>query len=88
MNEELTIRVRYFALLRELAGREEDLVRWGGEPPTLAAFREHLAAGGGPVGDLLRSRPVLCAVNREYAGPGTILRDGDEVGFFPPVTGG
>lgn len=31
---------------------------------------------------------VLAAVNREYARPETPVREGDEVAFFPPVTGG
>jgi molybdopterin synthase sulfur carrier subunit len=31
---------------------------------------------------------VLCAVNQQYADHTVMLRDGDEVAFFPPVTGG
>lgn len=31
---------------------------------------------------------VLCAVNQEYVDQEVMLRDGDEVAFFPPVTGG
>lgn len=31
---------------------------------------------------------VLCAVNQQYVDPAVMLRDGDEVAFFPPVTGG
>ena len=31
---------------------------------------------------------VRCAVNQEFADPSTVLRPGDEVAFFPPVTGG
>ncbi len=31
---------------------------------------------------------ILCAVNMEYAGPNTSVKEGDEVAFFPPVTGG
>ena len=31
---------------------------------------------------------VLCAVNQRYVDPAVMLRDGDEVAFFPPVTGG
>ena len=33
-------------------------------------------------------RNVLAAVNLDYAGPDTRVHDGDEVAFFPPVTGG
>jgi sulfur-carrier protein len=31
---------------------------------------------------------VLCAVNFDYAEPSDALKDGDEIAFFPPVTGG
>lgn len=31
---------------------------------------------------------VLCAVNQQYVDPAMMLCDGDEVAFFPPVTGG
>ncbi len=31
---------------------------------------------------------VLCAVNMDYCAPDRVLAPGDEVGFFPPVTGG
>ncbi len=31
---------------------------------------------------------ILCAVNMEYAEPNTPVKEGDEVAFFPPVTGG
>lgn len=84
----MQIRVRYFALLRERAGREGDVVPWEGAPPTLERFREHLAEREPALAPLLRERPILCAVNREYAPAGTVLRDGDEVALFPPVTGG
>jgi len=33
-------------------------------------------------------KSVRCAVNQEFADASAILRPGDEVGFFPPVTGG
>ncbi len=31
---------------------------------------------------------ILMAVNMDYANPDTLVKDGDEVAFFPPVTGG
>ena len=34
------------------------------------------------------ARTVRCAVNQEFAEPATLVHPGDEVAFFPPVTGG
>lgn len=84
----MKITVRYFALLRERAGRESEEVAWEDPAPTLGRFRRHLAERSPALGEVLRERPVLCAVNREYAGEDTRLADGDEVALFPPVTGG
>ncbi len=81
------IRVRYFASLRERLGTaDETLSEW---PGTVGQLRDRLAARGGPWGEVFADgRPVLAAVNQEMAGPDQRIGDGDEVGFFPPVTGG
>lgn len=81
------IQVLYFASLRDrlgTAGEElNDL------PATVGELREQLASRGGAWQEALAGeRPVLCAVNQEMADNATALDDGDEVGFFPPVTGG
>ncbi len=84
-----TLRLRYFAWLRERLGT--------------AAEDVALPDGVATVGDLLawlrgRSEPhaaafsaaarVRCAVNQDFAAPDTPVAAGDEVAFFPPVTGG
>ncbi|HXH02465.1 MAG TPA: MoaD/ThiS family protein [Candidatus Competibacteraceae bacterium] len=77
----MTIKIKYFASLREQLGRAED---------------EYPAGPGLTVADLWTrlwpDRPLppntLAAVNQEYADLGRLLADGDEVAFFPPVTGG
>lgn len=81
------IRVLFFASLRErLACAEETL---GETPATLAELRATLAARGGPWEDAFSGEGrVLAAVNQEMATADQRLQDGDEVGFFPPVTGG
>ena len=54
-----------------------------------ALFRELWATLGGEFAHFRRfSTAPPAAVNREYASPDTILRDGDEVAFLPPVAGG
>jgi len=79
----MRVRVRYLASLRERLGRERAVVEApGAERLTVAEVWERASGGETlPAG-------VLCAVNMEYATPGQEVRDGDEVAFFPPVTGG
>lgn len=77
----MSIRVRYFASLRETMGRaEENLAAEGLD--TVAEVWKAVNRG------LPMPSNLLCAVNMEYARPDTPVKEGDEVGFFPPVTGG
>jgi sulfur-carrier protein len=82
------IRVRYFASLREAVGAEaEELpAAYAG---SVAAIRALLRARGGAwATSLAADRRVLAAVNQQMARPETPVADGDELAFFPPVTGG
>jgi len=81
--------IRMFARLREAAGRG----MWSmALPPGIAtvdALRVHLAATEPALATALASQGgIRAAVNQQMAGPATPVRDGDEVAFFPPVTGG
>jgi sulfur-carrier protein len=84
-----TLRILYFAWLRERTGKAEeeiavpdgvgtvgDLVAW-----LRARDAAHEAAFANP-------RLVRVAVNQEFAAPDAPVRAGDEIAFFPPVTGG
>lgn len=77
----MSIHVRYFASLREKMGRVEESIAAEGIGTVTDIWKAVNA--GQPLPDNL-----LCAVNMEYAGPNTPVSDGDEVAFFPPVTGG
>ena len=77
----MTITVRFFASLRELTGHRETAVDDAQVENAADAWR--LATGGRPIPD-----HVLVAVNLEYTHLGTSVCAGDEVAFFPPVTGG
>jgi molybdopterin converting factor subunit 1 len=84
----MKITVRYFALLRERAGRECEVLDWDGAAPTVGGLRERLAERDPGLAPLLRGGMLLVAVNREYAAADAVLADGDEVALFPPVSGG
>lgn len=83
----LTVQVRYFAALREALGPQEAVSLPAGT--TVGSLRRQLAARGGRHAELLApGRPVRAAVAQAVCGDDTPLSDGDEVAFFPPVTGG
>ena len=84
----MKIRVRYFAILREAVGREAEDLEWDGAPPTLNELKSFLARRHDRLATLLEERPLLWAVNQEYAKPERQLVEGDEVALFPPVSGG
>ncbi|MGD2021190.1 MAG: molybdopterin converting factor subunit 1 [Thiohalocapsa sp.] len=82
------IRVRYFASLREALGTAEEALA-PEHAGTVAEIRAGLCERGGAWAAALGDgRPVLAAVNQLMAGPDTQVTDGDELAFFPPVTGG
>ncbi len=83
----MKVRVRYFASLREALGAEETVELTAGA--SAAAVRDLLLARGGRHAEVLaRGRAVRCAVNQTMADEATTLAEGDELAFFPPVTGG
>ena len=69
----VTVDVLYFGVLKDFFGGEKDLVE---------------LADGASVEDLPVWKAMAVAVNREYAGPETVLKGGDEVALLPPVSGG
>jgi len=77
----MSIQVKFFASLRERMERAGDEV--GAEAVTTAADVWAHVAGDAPL-----PANVLVAVNQEYVDADHAVRDGDEVAFFPPVTGG
>jgi len=77
----MDIKVRYFASLRDRMGRSEDKVSVGKDKVTVADLWGQLSKD--PMPD-----SILVAVNMEYTDAGHELKSGDEVAFFPPVTGG
>ena len=81
----MLVTIRLFARLRELAGASE-LSRQLPDGSTVRDAWNALAADYPALGDY--SRNISCAVNEEYARLTASLKDGDEVAFLPPVSGG
>ncbi len=81
-----TVRIRYFASIREALGPGEALSTGAA---TLGALRDELIArGGAHAQSLARGRAVRVALNQVMSGEDAALSEGCEVAFFPPVTGG
>ena len=83
----MKVKVLYFAGLREQLGTSgEDLEV---PPSTVAGLRTRLMARGGVwQSALAHGKALRVAVNQEMAQPSTPVKAGDEIAFFPPVTGG
>ncbi|MCK0162302.1 molybdopterin converting factor subunit 1 [Marinobacter sp. S6332] len=82
-----TLTVRFFARLREELGTEQ-LTLPAEKDQTAGDLLAELASRGGPWAQLQSGQPVMIAINQAMAKPATPVRAGDEVAFFPPVTGG
>jgi len=81
----MRVTVRLFARLREMAGAGE-LVRNVEPPATVLTIWRGLVAEFPAMAEYERSMSV--AVNADYARMSAPVRDGDEVAFLPPVSGG
>ena len=83
----MKVSVRYFASIREAVGLGSESVETRAE--TLAQLRDELVARGEPhAGALARGKSVRMAIDQVMSDEGAALREGAEVAFFPPVTGG
>lgn len=81
----MNVRLLFFAVLRDIAGtdsRELALAEGTTARDVWQSLRAEFAKLSG------YTEPPMIAVNEEYAEPSTVLRDGDELAFIPPVAGG
>ena len=84
----MKVKLRFFAALRERFGSGEDVELPAGVQ-TVGGLRDHLRARGGEWATAFAAnRPVRAAVNQDMVQADARIRAGDEVAFFPPVTGG
>lgn len=89
----MKVKVLYFASLREQFGRGSEDLDLPAGAATLGVLRAQLASRGGAWQTALADdRPVRMAVNQDMVPRSganeTAIKAGDEIAFFPPVTGG
>ena len=81
----MNIRMRYFASLREVVGSNEETLNMP-EGACAADVRALLLERYPRLENALAR--AVCAMNHQYVAPETVLREGDELVFIPPVGGG
>jgi len=82
------IRLLYFASLREAVGQSAESLELPVDIRDIAALKTLLAARGGAWKTAFETGRLLASVNQQMAGDDHPVADGDEIAFFPPVTGG
>ena len=81
----MRVDVLYFGTLKDLFALEQEMLDLP-DGSTVEALMSLLRARTSKQSDIWRTLAV--AVNRDYAGLATVLREGDEVALLPPVSGG
>ena len=85
----MKVKVLWFANLREKVGTHAEVVDVPDSASTVAGLRLHLMKRGGAWQEALADMKVVrVAVNQDTAAANAPLNPGDEIAFFPPVTGG
>jgi molybdopterin synthase sulfur carrier subunit len=80
------INIRFFAILRERLGVDSLAYDYSDEK-TVNDIKQNIIARGEPW-TLLAEQDVLIALNQTLTSASARVNDGDEIAFFPPVTGG
>ena len=83
------MKLLYFAWVRQKIGRGEEIVDVPRGAATVGALAEWLQSRGGGYAEAFADlKRVRAAVNQEHVDFGAPVKAGDEIAFFPPVTGG
>jgi molybdopterin synthase sulfur carrier subunit len=83
------LKVLFFARIKEQLNCSGLDLEWPGAATDLDALQRQLCAQhGGKWAEVLGQDNMIRAVNQTVVDGNSALRDGDEVAFFPPVTGG
>ncbi|MBL8357950.1 MAG: molybdopterin converting factor subunit 1 [Delftia acidovorans] len=85
----MKIHLLYFAGLREALGQAGESLDLPAGVASIGELRSHLASRGGAYAtQFAAGRNLRAALNQDMAPATAAISEGDEVAFFPPVTGG
>ena len=82
------IQLRYFASLRESLGVGDEQIELPAGVHDLPGLTRWLQARGNTWADALADKRLQAAINQEIVKADATVTDGDEIAWFPPVTGG
>jgi molybdopterin synthase sulfur carrier subunit len=85
----LSVKLRYFAWVRERVGKTEEEVAPPAGIATIGELMEWLAGRGEEYAYAFENRKVIrAAIDRAHVRPDTSIKGAREIAFFPPMTGG
>jgi len=85
----MNIKVLYFARIKEAVNYSTEEITLPNDISTITALKNYLAQRGENWANLFNGKQVIrAAINHELVTDSTVIKSGDEVAFFPPVTGG
>ena len=83
----MRVTVKYFASLKQMAGKEEDQFNLD-EGTTLEQLSALIGQSVPQLGDMVREKKVLISLNYDVVPLDTVVKDGDEIALLPPFSGG
>ena len=85
----MSVKILFFASFKEKVMKGEEVIDLPEDVRTVNDLEDFLSERDPLMKSAFEEMPRLrCAVNQEMAKESTLIKDGDEIAFFPPVTGG